>query len=234
MVAICTRLIASCVFLLFTATAPDSETTPLSDALKSLDRQAQTVNDLTTDFVEEKYTALLKKPLVSKGRIFVKGSKTRWHTTSPRESTLFTDESRVAIYYPSRATMEVYPVDHRLRALMLSPVPRVATLQRHFDIKLVAKQSPKSLNLHLTPRDDSLREFIAELNVTVGTDVGLVRRIEMIDPEGDRTVITFENTQTNVGLSDKDVACHVPPETKIVHPLGTQDRSDSTPRSNEP
>ncbi len=206
----------------------------LSEKLKQLDRQAKTIQDLTTEFVEEKFTTLLKKPLVSRGRVFVKGKRTRWQTTSPRESTLFTDESHVAVYFPSRATMEVYPVDRRLRALMVSPVPRVATLKKHFDIALAPKQSDSRLNLRLTPKDDSLREYMEEIIVSVDLGLGLATRIEMFDPEGDRTVITFDNVRTNVGLSDSDVARRVPAGTKIVRPLDAKPQPDTPPQASQP
>ncbi len=208
------------------AQAAHSDTTPLRERLQQLDRQAQTIKDLTADFREEKFTTLLRKPLVSSGRVFVKGKQTRWHTTAPRESTLFTNEARVAIYFPSRATMEVYPIDQRLRALIVSPVPRIATLQRHFDIDMAPEQPTHHLNLRLTPKDDSLKDFVVEIRVSVDLPLGLATRIEMWDPEGDRTVITFDRVHTNVNLSDDDVAYHVPVGTKIVHPL------DSPPEPN--
>lgn len=227
------NLVYRMILSLFLATSPAHEnagTALLREKLQQLDRQAQPIKNLTADFTEEKFTTLLRKPLVSQGHIFVKGKKTRWHTTTPQESTLFTDESRVAIYFPSRATMEVYPVDRRLRALIVSPVPRVATLQQHFHIELTPGQSPRKLNLRLTPKDDSLKEFVEEIRVTVDLTLGLATRIEMFDPEGDRTVITFNRVHTNVNLTDEDVAYQLPAGTKVVHPLDSPpQRSGATP-----
>ena len=199
------------------------------EMLSQLDHHAQSIRDLTTDFVEEKFTPLLKKPLVSKGRVYIKGERTRWQTITPRESTLFTDASQVAIYFPARATMELYPIDQRLRALLVSPVPRVATLRRHFDIEITEADTPEQLHLRLTPKDDALREFVEELRVTVNVRLGLATRIDMTDPEGDRTVLTFENVRTNVGLADKDVERRVPPDTTIVRPLEADALSGGRP-----
>ena len=73
--------------------------------------------------------------------------------------------------------------------------------------------------LVLTPKDEALAEFIDEVRVQFDLSVGLARRIEMIDPDGDRTVIEFADIRTNVGLTSQDVAWDFPPGTRIVRPL---------------
>lgn len=214
------------LFVALLATLVRADT--LDQQLAQLDRQTKTIVDLTAQFVEEKHTVLLRKPLTSKGKVYVKGNRTRWHTKSPHESTLFTDASRVAVYFPSRNTMEVYPVDRRLRALIVSPVPSVAALRQHFTIEETSqKKSPAVLILRLTPKDPSLAEFIESVRVSINLKTGLATGIEMFDPEGDRTVITFSNIQANVGLTEDDVAWNVPPGTKMVRPLDPESKNDS-------
>ncbi len=202
---------------------------PSTDRLERLDQRAQTIGDLTADFVEKKFTALLKAPLVSRGKVLVKGERTCWKTTSPRQSILYTDSSRVAIYFPSRKTMEVYPVDRRLRALIVSPIPRVSNLRRHFEIALLndeeAGGDASMLHLRLTPKDEALLEFIESVTVAIDLRIALATRVEMVDPEGDRTVTRFTNIRTNVGLADGDLAWNVPSDTKILYPM--------TPNSDE-
>ena len=168
---------------------------------------------------------LLKKPLVSKGRVKVMGLRTRWDTTGPHATTLFTDDKQVALYFPLRKTAEIYPIDRRLRPLIVSPVPRLATLKRSFRIEQVANTpSAELLLLSLTPKDDALSEFIEEVRVQVDLSIGVARRFEMIDPDGDRTVIEFADIRTNVGLNGRDVSWSFPPDTHIVHPLDPGDR----------
>ncbi len=193
----------------------------LVDKLNRLDEQSRKIDDLTANFVEKKFTVLLKEPLVSKGRVRVMGSRTRWDTTEPHATTLFTDDKQVALYFPSRKTAEIYPVDRRLRPLIVSPIPRLATLRRHFRIEQLEADAPrpKFLLLRLTPKDEALTDFIDEVRVRLDVSVGLARRIEMIDPDGDRTVIEFTDIRTNVGLTSKDVAWDFPPGTRIVRPL---------------
>lgn len=210
---------------------------PLEQILEQIDRHAQSVVDLTCAFEEAKHTALLKNPIVSKGKLFIKQGRTRWHTTTPYESVLFTDSSSVAIYFPSSATMEIYPVDHRLADLIVSPIPRMQTLRRHFKIERVANENTKSdagtIHLRLTPKDATFSEFIERAQVLINTSTGLALRFEMFDSQGDRTVITFTDARTNTGLSDSDVARTVPSTTKIVRPFGSRPKR-ATPLSKQP
>lgn len=226
--------------------AEANEDAELSKWLDRLDAQIRSISDLTSDFVEEKYTALLKEPMVSRGRVFVKGGRMRWSTISPTESTLYVDESRVALYFPARHTLEVYPLDHRLRSLVVSPIPRIDVLRRHWLIRPMAVESAHDerdrdressegvQHLRLTPRDQAMSELLAEVRVIVNQRTGLANHVEMVDPDGERTVLTFSHTRTNVGLTDADVACDIPPGTKIVEPLGRTPRDGSPPNTDEP
>ena len=54
-----------------------------SERLERLDARVAKIKDLTADFIERKYTTLLKKPLVSSGRIRVRGDIARWDTNKP-------------------------------------------------------------------------------------------------------------------------------------------------------
>ena len=221
--------------LLLATTYAIGDDKQLDEKLRRLDERSKRIEDLTADFVEKKFTALLKEPLISKGRVMVMGSRTRWDTTEPHATILFTDDRQVAFYFPSRKTAEVYPIDRRLRPLIVSPVPRLATLRLHFHIEATTDAtSAEFLFLGLTPTNDALKEFINEVRVQVDSSAGVVRRFEMIDPDGDRTVIEFANIRTNVGLTDKDIAWNFPTHTRIVRPLDPGDRRPPSASGSDP
>lgn len=199
----------------------------LEARLTRIDERTRGIESLKVDFVEEKFTALLNKPLVSRGHVLVKGDRTRWETTSPHRSILFTNESRVAIYFPSRKTVEIYPIDQRLRPLIVSPLPQLTMLRRHFNMEIMSNPPPKTkdatntLDLRLTPKDETLRDIISEVHVRIDETLGLAVRAVLIDPEGDRTVITFSHPQPNAGVTDADVDMALPPNVREVRPLGS-------------
>ena len=198
---------------------PEDPRTTLSE----VNERSHQIHDLTAGFVEKKFTSLLQDPLISRGTIRVRGAQTRWDTQEPNPSTLFTDSREVAIYFPDRGILEVYPVDRRLQPLLISPVPRLETLRRFFSVEVRTTDAPRrnaeTLELRLVPTEDSVSAFLDEVVVQLDLVNAVVRRVEMIDADGDRTVIEFSNIRINVGLTADDVARKVPAETKIVQPL---------------
>src|SRR5689334_19669200 len=119
------------------ATAPEanSEDPGLRARLDDIDRRAGEVRDLTARFEQQKFTALLKKPLVSSGRVRTKGHVVRWDTEVPEPAVLHSDGREIRMFYPRQHVVEVYPIDKRITDLAASPLPRLAALREHFRIE---------------------------------------------------------------------------------------------------
>jgi len=199
------------------------------------------VRDLTADFTEQKFTALLKKPLTSRGRVAMKPPRMRWDTDAPHPSTLTVDEKEVRILYPERKIVEVYPLGEQLNVPAMSPMPRLEELREHFTLSrlppagLDPNTPPEShLAVRLTPRDRSLAEHVQRVDVWIDRATGLASCVELGSPDGDRTVITFRNITTNVGLVEEDVTLKITPDIQVVHPLGKGKREGRSSRSGGP
>lgn len=215
--------------------AGDESQPPSADfktRLEAVDRLAASINDLTSRFVEQKHTALLKRPMVSKGRVRIKGTHTLWETVEPHRTTTLVDAKRVRIHYPRRRVVEVYPIDDQLRQLFVSPVPRWSPLQDHFSIESVPagdvrdeyRDEERFLPIRLTPKDDSLRRYVGRVDVVIDTTTGCAVRVDMIDGDGERTTITFSETKINSGLDDRYFDLAPPEGTQIVYPLSPNAR----------
>lgn len=215
--------------------AGDESQPPSADfqaRLEAVDRLAASISDLTSRFVEKKHTALLKRPMVSKGRVRIKGSHTQWETVEPHRTTTLVDAKRVRIHYPRRRVVEVYPIDDQLRQLFVSPVPRWAPLRDHFSIEPVPagdvpveyRDADRFLPIRLTAKDDSLRRFVERVDVVIDATTGCAVRVDMIDGDGERTTITFSETKTNSGLDDRHFDLAAPEGTRVVYPLSPNAR----------
>ena len=215
----------------------------LAAALDDIDRRASRIADLSGRFRQEKHTALLKKPLVSSGRIRMKGPVVRWDTESPEPAVLHSDGREIKMYYPRQSTVEVYPIDRRLGDLAASPLPRLAALRQHFKIEPAPPPSPDdsargtnrdpagALEIRLTPTDNFLAEHVEEVRVTLDVPSACVTRVEMLDADGDRTVITFSDLKADAGVADADLELKLPPGTKVSRPLeGTKPAGRSDPQ----
>ena len=195
--------------------------------LDDIDRRAAAVSDLSGRFRQEKFTALLKKPLVSSGRVRTKGAVVRWDTETPEPAVLHADGREIRMYYPKQSVVEVYPIDRRLAELAASPLPRLAALRQHFSIEqLTSDQQPQAerddpnrLALRLVPTDEFLGEHVDEVRVTLDVAAAGVVRVEMDDADGDRTVIRFLDVKTNTGIKPADLELVLPAGTKVSRPL---------------
>ena len=194
------------------------------------DRKAAAVEDLTADFEQQKFTAMLKKPLVSSGKVFVKGSAMLWDTKSPQTSVLQITADEVRMYYPAEKTIEAYKVEQKLGQLAASPLPRLESLLKYFTFEPLPLSEFNETNagdflaLKLTPTQAELREHVEQVRVLIDTRSGLMSKLEMRDPDGDRTAITFSNAKPNTKLADRDLQINAPPETKITRPLQALER----------
>lgn len=200
----------------------------------AIDAKAGEVHDLTANFEQQKFTAMLKKPLVSRGRILVKGPTMLWNTTDPEPSVLRISEHEARIYYPQQKTIEVYQVQQKLGELAASPVPRLGVLVRHFSFEPIPlsdmgeTDTNRFFAVRMTPLEADLAEHVEQMRVLLDRDRGLIRRLEMRDPDGDRTVISFSDVQTNVGLSDEQLKIHPSGEVKITRPLEAVEGNSSS------
>lgn len=198
----------------------------VKQALADLDRKAAGVRDVTAGFKEYKYTPLLRRPLVTEGVLRIRGGTSRWDAQKPRPIVTLIGGDEVRMYYPERATVEVYEIGASLRFMAVSPLPRPATLQEHFrlvPLPLDPIDGPWNerthLGIRLTPTSSALREYIETVDVVIERESSYVVRAELRDADGDRTVLIFSDIRVNTGLTDGDMQLALAPGTKVVRPL---------------
>jgi outer membrane lipoprotein-sorting protein len=207
------------------------ETTPTVDdsliaELSEIDARGEQINDLTADFEQRKFTAILKKPLVSEGKVRMAGPRTRWDTERPRKSVLLLDEKELKLYDPEAATLEVYDLTGALSRMTASPVPRLAAVRDEFAIERLEVRemdeaaAPSShIAVRLTPLQEGTKEHVTEVRVLIDRALACATQVEVTDPDRDRTVIRFRNLRTNTGLNPADLDLRVPAGTTTSRPL---------------
>ena len=189
-----------------------------------IDARAGRINSLVGDFEQRKFTPLLRKPLLSTGRVRVKGATMRWDTEKPEKSVLFVTDKEVKIYYPAQASVEIYAIDQRLAELASSPLPRLAALKDRFSFMQIpvadmdkSADAAKFMALKLIPAQDELRQHVQDVKVLLEMAAGYIVQVELTDADGDRTVDRFVNVQLNGEVGDLELK--TPPGTKISRPL---------------
>ena len=191
-----------------------------------IDSRADKITSLTANFEQQKFTALLKKPLISSGTIGIKGSTMRWDTQQPQKSVLLITEREVKIFYPSPppGVLEVYTIDQRMGELAASPLPRLAVLKTKFSFAPLATKEldqsadpRKFLAFSMKPTDAALAQHIQEVRVLLDESAAYIVKAEMIDADGDRTVLRFTDAKVNADTGDLDLK--LPAGAKVTRPL---------------
>lgn len=205
------------------SSAPPAPST-LAERLEAIDRRAGLIRDLSADFEQRKHTPLLKDPLVSTGRVRVKGPRARWDTDRPHPTVMTLDEREVRLYYPDQKTVEVYPVEGQFARLTASPLPRLDAIRAQFSIEEIANAemgdaAGEGLALELLPLDDPLAEHVQRIRVLIDPAAACITRLEMTDPDGERTVIVFRKIRTDTGIPDAELDLAVPTGTRVSRPL---------------
>jgi outer membrane lipoprotein-sorting protein len=211
-------------------TQPVDQVDPqLWNRLIQIDRRAGQIRDLTAEFEQQKFTPLLKKPLTSRGVVRATRNLMRWDTTEPQPTVMIITPTEASIYYPTEKLQEIYPISGQLGALAASPLPNLQLLRRHFAFEAdlvseldaaLADRQGDYIALRLRPVDPSLREHIDQVRVLIDTTTAFMIRTEMVDADGEKTVLTFRNIQANT-IPDEAQLRHLrlPPDVRLVRPL---------------
>jgi len=206
----------------------------LQRQLDEIDQRVAKITSLRADFEQQKHTPMLRQPLVSVGNLLVKGDKVRWDTRKPQPSAMQISggssgiEGEIKIYYPDATVVEIYKAQGDLRELSGSPLPRIALLRRYFDFSKIdasdmgikAGDDGRFIALELKPRTDDLKEHITSVRVLMDASVPCIKKLSMLDADGDRTEIEFKNVQINADIDDAALELKVPPGTRVSRPLG--------------
>lgn len=198
--------------------------------LVDVDARAGKIKDFTARFEQRKFTALLRKPLVSTGVVRSAGKTVRWDTEKPDPSVLYSDGAELKMYYPKQKLLEVYPVDRRMTELAASPVPRLAALRENFAFEPMAaadvlkdapglSPSPDRLAVRLRPTGDFLRKHVREVRVLLDVKTALMLCAVTVDADGDRTVIRISDPKPDTGLKADDLRLNIPAGTQVSRPL---------------
>jgi len=152
----------------------------------------------TVRFAETKTSALLKAPIESSGTLtYAAPSRLEKRTLAPRDERFAVDGETVVVEMPARNAGEKRRLELRLgdypaiRAFVESIrgtlAGDLAALRRHYRVELEGAWS--DWRLHLLPSDPQMAELV--LKVVIGGAGGEVRRVEILEASGDRSVMTI-------------------------------------------
>ena len=150
-------------------------------------------------FTQQKHLRTLTKPVTTSGRFALRpGHGLFWHLQKPFELRLRVRRDGISRQdasgaWKSNGSQSTQAAQVKLFMAVLGG--DTAELQRHFTLKLSG--SAGNWQLLLLPKTVVMKQVFE--NITISGD-RLVRRIELKEKQGDRTVMQFEQLQTDQAL----------------------------------
>src|SRR5438045_1257888 len=218
------RTIASAT-LVFAALLSAAKTAPLSEAeLKNLLAGVRQNRSTQADFQEERVIRLMKKPVVSSGRIsFQPPNKFRREVKGNAPSTTVSDGRQLWIYYPNFKSAERYPLgkgsplDSTVAAI--NSALNLENIENTFQITATKTDPPQAgYELILLPRAASMKRVFQKLDLRINDNLR-VDRTDMLLPNGDRIVTTYSN-QTRSAVPASTFEFKPPAGAEVSTPLG--------------
>src|SRR5437667_1087794 len=208
--------------LAFAALTSIGKTAPLSEAdLNNLLAGIRQNRSTQADFQEERVIRLMKKPVVSSGRIwFQPPNKFRREVKGNAPSVTVSDGRQLWIYYPNFKSAERYPLgkgsplDSTVAAI--NSALNLENIENMFQIN--AAKAEKRYELTLLPRTASMKRAFQKLDLRINDNLR-VERTDMLLPNGDRIVTTYSN-QTRAPVPASTFDFKPPSGTEVTTPLG--------------
>src|SRR5438067_8805838 len=195
---------------------------PVSESeLKNLLGAIRQNRSTQADFQEERVIRLMKKPIVSSGRIwFQPPNKFRREVKGNSPSITASDGRQLWIYYPNFKSAERYPLgkgsplDSTVAAI--NSALNLENIENMFQIN--AAKLENGYELTLLPRTSSMKRAFQKLDLKINDNLR-VERTDMLLPNGDRIVTTYSN-QTRAPVPASTFDFKPPPGTEVTTPLG--------------
>ena len=213
-------IVAGLISLTSFATAaplPDSEVKNLLARIRE--------NRITqADFQEQRVIRLMKKPLVSSGRVwFQPPNKFRREVKGNSPSLTVSDGQQLWIYYPNFKSAERYPLGKRSpldsTVAAINSALNLENIENTFQIPATKIDPPQAgYELALIPRTASMKRVFQKLELHINDQLR-AERTEMFLPNGDRILTSYSN-QTRAPVPPSTFEFKPPPGTDITTPLG--------------
>lgn len=172
------------------------------EILSRLEERLSGIQTVQADFVQEKHLVVLEKPLLLKGTLFMqKPDRFAWIVREPLRYSMVIRGEVAHQWDEDTRRVEKIPLSKNpvfktaMRQLQSWLSGAYTSMIGEYEVTVLARDP---ITLEFIPRDAALaHEVIERVTVEFDHDERYIRRIEILERRGDRTVLTFVNTRLN-------------------------------------
>ena len=166
------------------------------------------LTDMKARFVQTYASAMLGRRVVERGTVAIKHpGRMRWEYEQPEKKTFVSDGKKSYFYVPADKQVMVQEATGD-RGVALQLLSGRSDLLTEFQ----AMPAPGDA-VRLIPRsgEAEVQEALVEADAS-----GRIRRLEIIDLQGNRSEFRFEDVKENVGLPDRLFQFEIPKGVEVV------------------
>ena len=203
------------------APAPCTQPTPdVSKAIADVQAFYNASSTFRSDFDQKFWVKAYSTEKTSRGHVtFSKPGKMDWVYDDPRDNRVVSDGAVIKVYDAANKQMFEQPIDKSQYPAALSFLTGTGQLSQSFDFELVCGDQmkfPGGYVLVGTPKQAT--PAYAKVLFYVDSATSQVRRVMVIDGQGNRNRFDFVNPQINLPVPATQFKFTPPPGTSVVKP----------------
>lgn len=169
-----------------------------------LTKASASVNSITSDFIQEKSLSVLSQKIISKGTFcFQKENNVRWEYTEPYRYLIIISSNKMYMRdEKTKKQMDIQsnPMFQQMNKF-ISGCIQGDILRNDNDYNIDYLESGSSYFVKLTPKNEKMKQMIAEVDIWFDKDDMSVTSLRMVESGNDYTRINFINKKLNAEIS---------------------------------
>jgi len=165
---------------------------------------ARNTRSIKSEFIQEKNLSMLSEKLVSRGKFwFKKEAQVRMEYTQPFQYLMVINKSEVLIrdgQKENRLSTQSNKLFRQINNLVIDCVQGTVLDSPDFSVRVY--ENPAQFLVELTPVAKNMKSFFKTILIQVDKKDYTVLKIDLREPSGDNTLLTFVNKEVNVPLPD--------------------------------
>jgi outer membrane lipoprotein-sorting protein len=203
-----TLLMVGCLMFTWQASAQYTGYKSINDLAafkKQFATESAKVQSITSDFVQQKELLALTETITSSGKFWFKRSnRVRIDYTKPFTYRMVMNGDKMLVkddQKESRVNVKSNKLFQQVNKIMIDCVQGTILDSKDFTTRVF--ENDKMYLLEMTPVSKTLKDFFQTIVLSVEKKDYSVKSIDMNEPTGDKTTITFSNKVLNTQVADE-------------------------------
>ena len=197
---------AICILSMHCAAGGFKEMKDTTHFIQQLNEMTNSLKSIESDFIQEKNLAMLEEKIISKGSFsFKKKNLIRWQYNEPYKYLVIINNNKVLIKDENKTNkfdMKSNKIFRKVNDL-LSDCMQGTILSKRNEYSVSFFENESFFIVKLLPLNKSMKDFIGNIHIYFDKKDFSVSKIDMVEPSGDNTLISFKNKKINQALADE-------------------------------